>query len=157
MKKELTVSFYSILYGILFMIAVHCWSLIITILFQKAFVGLLVDFDYIPFLRLVVLFLEIIFIAKYLKKVILEYSFTQVMLFNILVVCILGIIINFLFDYFSLDAVPLLCGNSTEEELVEFFKLNSMNKRIVKIIEPVVIVISIIIYSYFRIKEMPIE
>ena len=119
MKKELTVSFYSILYGILFMIAVHCWSLIITILFQKALVGWIVDFDYIPFLRLVVLFLEIIFIAKYLKKVILEYSFTQVMLFNILVVCILGIIINFLFDYFSLDAVPLLCGNSAEEDLVE--------------------------------------
>ncbi|MGB1039722.1 MAG: hypothetical protein ACPGVD_02520 [Flavobacteriales bacterium] len=157
MKKELTISFYSILYGILFIIAVHCWSLIITILFQKALVGWIVDFDYIPFLRLVVLFLEIIFIAKYLKKVILKYSFTQVMLFNILFVCILGISINFLFDYFSIDAVPMICGSSTNEELIEFFRLNSKNKETVKIIEPIVIVISIFIYSYFRIKEMTDE
>ena len=158
MDKDLKLSFYSILYGMLFLIAVHYWSLIFTVIIQIYVLGFFIETEYLPFVRLMVLFFEILFIAKFLKRIIQKEFLLQSQMFNLFMVSILGIICWFLMGYFNFDARPFpTCGNSYFEEnwyetyLGDFDRNTSLTKNI----ETGVYVIAILIYSVARINEMP--
>ena len=158
MNTENKISIPVILYGILFIIAVHSFGYILTNVTQITLYNLFFEFDLLPFVRLIVMFFEILFIAKYLKrnsnKNITKGAVRDVMIFSIL-----GVVIWFLMLQFNIKPRVMLCGNSLFEEdwYDRVYGVHNSNIKIVQIIETIVISLSIFIYTIFRISEMPKE
>lgn len=158
MNAENKISIPVILYGILFIISVHSFGFIVSNLTQIMLNNLFLEFDLLPFIRLAILFFEILLIAKYLKKnfnkIITKGAMRDMMIF-----AILGVVIWSFMVQFNFKPKAMLCGNTLFEDdwYERVYGVHNKNIKIVQIIETIVISLSIFIYTIFRISEMPKE
>lgn len=156
MNKENKISVPVILYGVLFVIGVHFFSLSI-----ERIIGYFMILPYNfpePYLRLVFLFFEIIFIAKFFQKRARDPILRRRQLFNMMIFSI-SILLFWYVLYFTKikSQVFFFCGMATKEEIDFFNEEFNRHKEIVVFIETIVISLSIFIYTIFRISEMPKE
>lgn len=156
MNSENKISIPIILYGVLFIIAVHSFGLVLDKLAQTGLCYTL-EFDELPFVRLIILFFEIIFIVKFFKNK-LGQSLEKKSLFYMLILSILGLISWLLIQDYYLLSPFLGCAYSLFDGSYErIYESYNNNIKTVQIIEIIVISISIFIYTIFRISEMPKE
>ena len=137
--------------GFLLVNSIHWGSVVLTALLENI-VGMFIDYNQLPWFRLVILIIEILFIIRFLEKKlnnieINEQSFLRLIAFSV----ILFISAQF---YHLYDYSPGFCGNALlDGSLDDFFHSRSENLSYVHIIETILISISIIYYALKEIKK----
>ena len=105
--------------------------------------------------RMIILFFEILLIVKVLSKISKTYVLKRKNIFYTLVAFVILFIVWELREYYSYTIG--FCGNSTREEIDAFLIKEYSIQKFFQRIENIVILISISIYTIFRIGEMPKE
>ena len=156
MNSENNISIPVILYGILFIIAVHFFSLSIErIIGGMDFLPLY--FDEQPYARLIFLFFEIICVARCMRRIAVISLLRRRALYKMMILSISSLLFWLMLYAFDIQYSLMICGNSTQEELRNLSSSINRSEEISKIIEIIVISLFIIIYTMIRISEMPKE
>ncbi len=137
--------------GFLVVNSIHWGSVVLTALLENI-VGMFIEYNQLPWFRLVILIIEILFIIRFLEKKsnnldINEQSFLRLIVFSVI------LFISVQFDHYY-EYSPGFCGNTVlDGSLDDYFASRSSNLSYVHIIETILLSVSIVYYSLKEIKK----
>jgi len=137
--------------GFLVVNSIHWGSAVLTALLENI-VGMFIEYNQLPWFRLVILIIEILFIIRFLEKKlntldINDQSFLRLIAFSVI------LFISAQFDHYY-DYSPGFCGNALlDGSLDDFFSSRNSNLNYVHIIETILLSLGIVYYSLKEIKK----
>ena len=146
-----------ILYALFFFVSVYYFGMILKNVLGQILFGLLgvINYDKVPFLKLIVLFVQIIFVIKYFK-VIISKEINKSSIITILMYAFFGFVTHYLIQYFGLYVKPMLCGNTLLDDNWQetIYGDYNRNMKLVDTLQTFIISTVIGIYSLIKIQRM---